>query len=91
MHFSTTFFVSAFAAMASAQNMFTMASLPTSIAVGTTFNITWQPTTQGTVSLLLVQASSPGSTLVHEVSVIAGKPPASNPDCPERKLTGRLE
>ncbi len=73
MHFSTAFLISALTAMASAQNMFTMATIPTSIPVGSTFNITWEPSTQGTVSLLLVQASSPGSTLVHPVSTIAGK------------------
>lgn len=56
MHFSTLL-LSTFATLALAQNPFSFTTLPTSIPVGTPFNITWSPSTgtTDTVTLLLRQ------------------------------------
>jgi hypothetical protein len=74
MRLSTFLITSVCAVLAAAQgpNHFTMATIPVSIPAGSTFNITWAPSTSGTISLLLVQASGADSTNVHTVSTIAG-------------------
>jgi hypothetical protein len=71
MRFFTAFALGAFAALAAAaDNPFTMTTIPSSIPAGSPFPITWNPTTQGTVSLYLVNGPSSD---VKFVSVIAGK------------------
>ncbi len=90
MRFSTAICAIASAALAAAQsNPFTMATVPTSISAGTVYNITWNPTTSGTVSLWLVQASGPGSTIVHYVSTIAGK--SSSPTFPVSQILPMIQ
>lgn len=76
MRFSTAIFASAFAALVSAQaNPFTRTSY-TGITAGTPINITWTPTSSGTITLLLVTGTS--ATTLNPISTVAGKPSQVN-------------
>lgn len=71
----TTLVLTILASLAAAQNAFTMTTLST-ITAGTPYNITWSPSTDGTVTLILRQGSS---TSLDTVETIARTFPSCHP------------
>jgi hypothetical protein len=91
MRFSLAIIASALAVFVAAENNpFTMATIPATIPAGSAYNITWKPTTAGTVSLVLVQAVSSGSTNVKPVATIACMSPLPH-SIPPMPFTSLLE
>lgn len=67
MRFSTVAIVGALAALASAQNPFTRTNYE-GIAAGQPEDITWEPTSKGTVTLKLVQGDPKDLTQVQNIA-----------------------
>jgi hypothetical protein len=69
MHLSTAFCLGAVAALANAQAYFTMSSLPSDIAPGTNYQLSWlDGQGSSTVSLLLVQGSEQNLATVASIA-----------------------